>query len=291
MIEKIPFGSTGHLSSRTLFGAAALAGMRQEKADQVLATLLAHGVNHIDAAASYGDAELRIAPWMKTRRPEFFLATKTADRTYDAAKASLHRSLERLKVEQLDLIQMHNLVDEEGWQTAFSDGGALAALIQARDEGLVRFIGVTGHGTRVAAMHHRSLERFPFDSVLLPYNFTMMRQPRYAADFEALATLCHERGVAIQTIKSLARRRWPANPERRFSWYEPLLDPESVERAVRWALARPGVFLNTSSDARLLAATLEAAASPGECPTDDQMRAETKRSGIEPLFLPGHDAI
>lgn len=291
MIEKIPFGNTGHNSTRTLFGAAALGGMRQEKADQVLETLLAHGVNHIDTAASYGDAELRIQPWMKTRRAEFFLATKTAERTYDGAKAGLHRSLERLGVEQLDLIQMHNLVDEDGWQTALAAGGALEALTQARDEGLVRFLGVTGHGTQVAAMHLRSLERHPFDSVLLPYNFTMMSQPAYAAEFEALVSVCEERGVAVQTIKSIARRRWTENPERRFSWYEPLTEPEAIACAVRWALGRPGIFLNTSSDARFLETALAAAAELGERPTDDAMRAETTRAGVEPLFVPGHDGI
>jgi len=291
MIERIPFGQTGHRSSRTLFGAAALGGMRQEKADQILQTLLAHGVNHIDTAASYGDSELRIGPWMKRHRADFFLATKTAERTYDGAKASVHSSLERLRVDRLDLIQMHNLVDEEGWQTAFGDGGALSALVQARDEGLVRFLGVTGHGTRVAAMHLRSLERFPFDSVLLPYNFTMMSQPAYAADFEALVQQCRKLGVAVQTIKSVARRRWTDESARKFSWYEPLTEPEAVQRAVRWTLERPGIFLNTSSDARLLPTILDAAARPADAPSDDQMRAETERHGIEPLFLPGRDGI
>ena len=291
MIEKIPFGKTGHHSTRTLFGAAALGGMRQEKADRVLELLLRYGVNHIDTAASYGDSELRIAPWMKTRRDDFFLATKTGERTYDGAKAGLHRSLERLGVERLDLIQLHNLTDEEGWQTAFSSDGALKALVEARDEGLVRFLGVTGHGTRVAAMHARSLERFPFDSILLPYNFTMMQQPAYAADFEALLERCVSGGVAVQTIKSIARRRWPETPARRFSWYEPLTAKEPIERAVRWALGRPGIFLNTSSDARFLETTLETASSLGSPPSEDDMRTETARLGIEPLFVPGHDGV
>lgn len=291
MIERIPFGSTGHESSRTLFGAAALAGMRQEKADAILETLLAYGVNHIDTAASYGDSELRIAPWMKTRRADFFLATKTAERSYDGAKAGLHQSLERLGIDQVDLIQMHNLTDESGWQTAFGDGGALTALVEARDEGLVRFIGVTGHGTQAAAMHLRSLERFPFDSVLVPYNFTMMNQTAYAADFERLISECERRGVAVQTIKSIARRRWQSTPDRLFSWYEPLTQPESIARAVRWTLARPGVFLNTSSDARFLETTLETASSIDAYPSDEEMRADTEREGIVPLFEPGLDGI
>lgn len=291
MIEKIPFGKTGHLSTRTIFGAAALGGMRQEKADQILDQLLEYGVNHIDVAASYGDAELRIAPWMQTRRDDFFLATKARERTYDGAKASLHRSLERLRVESVDLLQLHNLVDDEGWDTAFGPDGAVKALVEARDQGLIRFLGVTGHGTRAPAMHLRSLERFAFDSVLVPYNFTMMAQPEYAADFESLCALCNERGVAVQTIKSVAKRRWQDVPERRFSWYEPLTDPDAVARAVRWTLARPDLFLNTSSDARLLPVTLETAHRLEDAPSDDEMRALVADHDVEPLFVPGMDGI
>ncbi|MEX1103077.1 MAG: aldo/keto reductase, partial [Dehalococcoidia bacterium] len=208
MIPELPFGRTGHDSTRTIFGAAALGRLSQEKADAVLQTAMDFGVNHIDTAASYGESELRLAPLMKRHRNRFFLASKTGDRTYDAALASIRRSLERLGVDQLDLIQLHNLVDPVEWETALGPGGALEAAVEARELGLVRFIGVTGHGTRVAEMHLRSLARFAFDSVLLPYNFSMSRQPDYAADFDALIRVCRERGVAIQTIKSVARRRW-----------------------------------------------------------------------------------
>ena len=186
MIETNPFGNTGHQSTRVIFGAAALGGMKQDKADRVLEVLLEYGINHIDTAASYGDSELRIGPWMREHRKRFFLATKTAERTYEGARASLHRSLERLRVDQVDLIQMHNLVAENEWETALGAHGALEALVEARAQGLVRFIGVTGHGSQVAAMHRRSLERFAFDSVLFPYNFTMLGIGQYAADVEAL---------------------------------------------------------------------------------------------------------
>ena len=207
-METLAFGRTGHESSRVIFGAAALGAMRQEKADQILQLLLDHGVNHIDTAASYGDSELRVGPWMERHRDRFFLATKTGDRTADGAQASVRRSLERLRVERVDLIQLHNLVDEREWETALGPGGALEALVEARERGQVRFIGVTGHGTRAPEMHRRSLERFPFDSVLVPYNFTMLGNAEYASDLEALLALCRERGVAVQTIKSVARRRW-----------------------------------------------------------------------------------
>lgn len=286
MIDRTPFGQTGHHSSRVLFGAAALAGMRQEKADQLLDVLLEHGVNHLDTAASYGESELRLAPWLARYRDRFFLATKTGDRTYEGAKASLRRSLERLQVDRIDLIQLHNLVAEADWQTAFADGGALEALVEAREQGLVRFIGVTGHGTRVAEMHRRSLERFPFDSVLLPYNFTMMSLPEYAADFERLVTICEARGVAVQTIKSVARRNWQDDSRRRFSWYEPLADDAAIRRAVHFVLSRSGVFLNTSSDATLLRHILSCTTNVAQ-PSAAELAEDVSRFAMEPLFQPG----
>ena len=292
MIEKMLFGRTGHESTRTIFGAASLGRVSQEKADAILETAMAFGMNHIDTAASYGESELRLAPFLSRHRDKFFVASKTGDRTYAGAMASIRNSLERLGIAKLDLIQFHNLVDPDEWDTALGPGGALEAAVEARDKGLVRFIGVTGHGTRVAEMHLKSLERFPFDSVLLPYNFTMMSQPEYATDFEALYQACRERNVAMQTIKSIARRRWRAEDGPRYSWYEPLRDPEALKRAVRFVLTRPGLFLNTSSDATLLRQTLEAAetyrvASPLATPQDDIVLHQ-----MEPLFVRGvSDAI
>lgn len=291
MIAKHPFGRTGHQSSRVIFGAAALGGMKQEKADPILDVLLEYGINHIDTAAAYGESELRIGPWMREHRKQFFLATKTGDRTAEAARASLHRSLERLKVDQIDLIQMHNLVEEAEWQTAMGPGGALEALVEARAQGLVRFIGVTGHGTQVAAMHRRSLERFEFDSVLFPYNFTMLGIDQYAADAEALIKLCNERGVATQTIKSAARRRWQNGTERKFSWYEPLRERDALRRAVHFVLSRPGLFLNTSSDTTILREILDAANQTPKAPARSDMEADVAHFAMEPLFVPGHDRI
>ena len=288
MIERIPFGSTGHESSRALFGAAALGGMRQEKADSILDLLLEFGVNHIDTAAAYGDSELRIAPWMKAHRQDFFLATKTGARDARGARESLERSLERLGVEQVDLIQLHNLVDVEEQEIALGAGGALEALVAARDEGLVRFIGVTGHGTFAPARHLESLRRFPFDSVLAPCNFAMLAQPEYASDFEELYDTCRERDVALQIIKSIARRRWTeADEEKRFSWYRPIRATDALRRAVHFVLSHPGLFLNTSSDTTLLRATLEAAAEVAESPDEEAMRGDSVALGIEPLFVRG----
>jgi aryl-alcohol dehydrogenase-like predicted oxidoreductase len=284
VIENAAFGRTGHDSSRVIFGAAALGSMRQDRADQVLATLLEFGVNHIDTAASYGDSELRVAPWMAEHRGRFFLATKTGERSGYGARASLERSLTRLGVDSVDLIQLHNLVEPDEWEIAHGPGGAVEALSRARDEGLTRFIGVTGHGLRIAGMHLRSLERFDFDSVLLPFNHAVMSDERYRADVESLVGVCGQRGVAVQTIKAVARRRWPEGAEREFSWYEPLTDGEALARAVRYVLGRTGLFLNSSSDARLLRPILETAATGGPVPADEQMAADIERHEIEPLF-------
>ena len=284
-VARAPFGRTGPTSSRVIFGAASLGRMDQERADRLLPVLLEFGVNHIDTAAGYGDSELRLAPWMATRRNEFFLATKTSDRSGPGARVSLERSLTRLAVDQVDLIQLHNLVEEDEWELALSAGGAAAALVQARDEGLVRFLGVTGHGLRIAGMHRRSLQRFDFDSVLLPYNFSLLRDDAYRRDVEALLALCAERGVAVQTIKSVARRRWQEDDIRpRFSWYEPLPEGPALDRAVRFVLARPGLFLNSSSDARLVRPILAAAVASGDAPTSAAMAGDTQVFGVQPLF-------
>jgi aryl-alcohol dehydrogenase-like predicted oxidoreductase len=288
VIERIPFGRTGHRSTRVLFGAAALGGMKQSRADQVLELLLEHGINHIDTAAMYGDSELRLAPWLRVHRGDFFLATKTAQRTAPGARDELHRSLERMGVDRVDLIQLHNLVEPEEQRIALGPGGALEALVEARAQGLVRFIGVTGHGTLAAAAHRASLARFDFDSVLLPYNPSLMASPEYAADFESLVARCRERGVAVQTIKAIARRRWTeGDSQRRYSWYEPIRDEQALGRAVRWVLRRPELFLNSSSDATLLPAVLAAASQPDPSPSDAEMLADSRTLAIEPLFVRG----
>lgn len=285
MIPTHPFGRTGHDSTRTLFGAAALGRVSQDEADRTLEVLLQHGVNHIDTAASYGDSELRIGPWMARHRGDFFLATKTGDRTYATARDSIQRSLERLRVTSVDLIQLHNLVDAEQWQTAMGPGGALEAAIEAREQGLVRFIGVTGHGTVAPAMHRRSLERFAFDSVLLPYNYPMMQNGQYAADFEALAALCRERGVAMQTIKAITLGPWNEHEHTRATWYEPLEDQVDIDRAVAYVLGRPGIFLNTAGDIHLLPRVLDAAQRFQTAPSGAEMQQLMERRGMAPLFV------
>ena len=285
MIGRAPFGATGHSSSRVIFGAAALGEVSQGVADRTLDVLLEHGINHLDVAASYGDAELRVAPWLRREPGTFFVATKTGERSYRAAREEIRRSLDRLGVDRVDSIQLHNLVDVIEWDTALSAGGALEAAMEAREEGLVRFIGVTGHGLSVPEMHRRSLERFPFDSVLAPYNHVQMQDPRYAATFEALAAACAERGVALQTIKSLARRRWDGRTATAATWYEPLREQADIDSAVHWVLGRPEAFLLTTGDVEILPRLLDAAERFERRPHDEEMSALADRAQAEPLFV------
>ena len=285
MIPTETFGRSVHQSTRAIFGAAALSDVTQDDADRTMELLLRYGVNHLDTAASYGDSELRLGPWMERHRGGVFLATKTGERTSQAAYDQIRRSLERLRVEQVDLIQLHNLVDPDEWETALGPGGALEAAVRAREEGLVRFIGVTGHGTTVAAMHARALERFDFDSVLLPYNYPMMQNPAYAADFEALVATCQQRGVAVQTIKAVTRAPWGDRPQTAATWYEPLRDPAAIDRAVHWVLGRPGMFLNTVGDITVLPLVLDAASRLRERPSDAEMEELAERQAMEPMFV------
>src|SRR5687768_732070 len=252
VIPQRPFGSTGHQSTRIIFGAAALGNVSQAEADSTMELIIEHGINHIDTAASYGDAELRLGPWMETHRDQFFLATKTGERTRAKAYEEIQLSLERLRTDHIDLIQLHNLVDEDEWETAFATGGAIEAVVQAQADGLVRYIGVTGHGLTVAAQHLRSLEQYPFDAVLLPYNYPMSLNAEYLADFEALVDLCQERGAAVQTIKSITRAPWGDREPTANTWYEPLTDQAAIDTAVGWVLGRDGLFLNTVGDIAIL---------------------------------------
>ncbi len=279
-----PFGSTGHDSTRVIFGAAALGGMSQDRADATLAQVHDWGINHIDTAASYGASEDRLRPWLAEHRHDVFLATKTGERNGIDARAELERSLERMQVEYVDLIQLHNLVEPDEFDTAFAPGGVVEALAAARDEGLVRHVGVTGHGLRIPGMHLRSLERFDFASVLFPVNFILLDNPAYRADVEQLLAVCADRGVAVQTIKSIARGRWTDALTAHFSWYDPLTDPAAIGRAVRFVLSNPQMFLNTTSDARLLPLVVEAANGDLTRPTDDEMRGDVLAEGITPLF-------
>jgi aryl-alcohol dehydrogenase-like predicted oxidoreductase len=284
-IPVFPFGRTGHQSTRIIFGAAALGRVSQDVADQALEVLLQHDVNHIDVAASYGDAELRVAPWLKRYPNRFFVATKTNKRRAEEAREELKRSLDRLQLDRVDLWQLHNLSDPIEWDIALSPGGVIDAAVEAREQGLVRFIGVTGHGAQIAANHRRSLRRFDFDSVLLPYNFLTLQSAYYYENFHALKATCQERNTAVQTIKSLAYRPWSGRERTNSTWYQPLQDQPEIDTAVHWAMGEPGIFVISSGDVTLLPKILDAAERFDTRPTDANMQQMVDRLQMEPLFV------
>jgi aryl-alcohol dehydrogenase-like predicted oxidoreductase len=283
-IEKLPFGNTGHKSTRVIFGSACLRRTSQREADDVLELLLKYGINHIDTAPLYGDAELRIGPWMKHYRDQFFLATKTDKRTYQDAREQFFRSLDRLQVDRVDLLQMHNLTDVVYRETVMGPGGALEFLVEIKEKGLARFIGITGHGILAPKMHLQSLDRFAFDTVLLPCNYLLLQNPDYARDFNNLISYCDERNIAVQTIKSIARGLWGNKPRSHVTWYEPLTDDESISKSVHWVLGRADIFLIAVGDIQVLPKFLTAAANYQSPPSDEEMKAVVQREGVLPLF-------
>lgn len=283
-MEYKAFGKTGHTSSRVLFGAAAFGEVSQKEADETLALLLDNGINHIDTARSYGEAELRIGPWMKKHRSSFFLASKTNKRTKEEALEELKQTLKRLQTDHLDLWQLHYLVEPDEWETAMGEGGALEAAIEAKEQGLVRFIGVTGHGVGAPSAHLKSLEVYYFDSVLLPYNYSMMQNSLYREQAEKLFHVCKERSIAVQTIKSLARGELGDKEKLYATWYDPLTDEASIQKAVHWVLSNEQVFLNSTGDIHILPHILKAAQEPIRKPSDKEMEVLVKQEGITPLF-------
>jgi predicted aldo/keto reductase-like oxidoreductase len=283
----MPFGKTGHHSSRALLGAAAFGQVTQDEADAAIALALSSGVNHIDTAASYGESEQRIGSWIARHGKTFFLATKTGERSAGPAWDQIRRSLDRLQVSSVDLIQLHNLVEPEGWRTALGPGGALEAAVRAQQEGLVRFIGVTGHGLAAPSQHLLALERFGFDSVLFPFSYILSTNATYWASVTALLRACAERQVAVQTIKAVVRAPWGERPADAPTWYEPLTAPAEIDLSVRWVLQHPQTFLNTVGDVKLLPTVLEAvqrfSAAPA-APAPAAMQQQLERMRMQHLF-------
>jgi aryl-alcohol dehydrogenase-like predicted oxidoreductase len=284
MIPKLIFGHTGHFSTRTLFGGAALGGVTQAEADETMEVLVKYGVNHIDTAASYGDSEIRLGPWIEKNRQKVFLASKTGERGYEAARMEIHRSLRRLRTDHLDMIQLHAVVEDEEMEKALGTGGALEAAIEAREEGVVRFIGITSHTLHAPVIHLNALKRFDFDSVLLPWNYMLAQNAQYRADFEALEAVCKEKNVAMQIIKTAQRRPYREGERTHDTWYKPFEDPEAIRLAVQWAMGQPGKFINTPGDIHLLPLVLEAASTYVGIPSDEQMEMMLKEQAAEPLW-------
>ncbi len=283
-IAKQPFGRTGHMSTKAIFGSVCLKNAGEKEAEAMLDLITEYGVNHIDTAPRYGDAELRIGRWMKRHRENFFLATKTDKLSYHDAREQFYRSLDRLQVDHVDLLQLHNMTDIMHRENIMGPGGALEFLIEARQKGLTRFLGITGHGVLAPKMHIETLDRFDFDTVLVPCNYTLLQNPSYAESFNRLVSMCSQRNIPVQTIKSIAWGIWKENPRTHITVYRPLADDDAIKKSVHWVMGKNGLFINTVGDMQLLPKVLEAVAGFRSAPSDEEMQKLTAEFGIEPLF-------
>ena len=252
-------GRTGHMSSVVTFGSAGIGRVQQDVADRAIAGALALGVNHIDVAPSYGDAELRLKPWMPKIRKDVFLGCKTRERTREAAKAELHRSLERLGTDRLDLYQLHSVGKLGDLDACTARGGALEALVEAREEGLVRWLGITGHTHDAPRTHLEALRRFDFDTVMFPLNFVLWAIPEYRQSAETLLTACAGRDVGVHIIKTVAKDPWGGRAKTHTTWYEPFTEDAIIGRAVAFVLSRPVTTLCSAGDVTVLPKVLAAA--------------------------------
>jgi aryl-alcohol dehydrogenase-like predicted oxidoreductase len=258
-MQKRRFGRTEHRSTIVIFGAFAVGQIPQQEADRVIEMLLEHGVNHIDVAPSYYDAELRLGPWLEKYRDRFFLGCKTQLRGRDEARAELLRSLERLRVDRFDLLQLHAVTTMEELEQCFAPGGSLEAILEARDEGLTEYIGITSHGLQAPVVQMEALERFDFDSLLFPLNFKMWADEAYRRELTALLEVAAERDVGTMAIKTWVRGPWGDREHRYHTWYEPFDAAGMIWRTLRFTLSQPITGAISAGDARLLPMILEAA--------------------------------
>lgn len=278
------FGRTNHWSTVAIFGAAALWTATQAEADAVMEQIIAAGVNHMDVAPSYGLAEERIGPWMPRVRSQFFLGCKTMERTAEGAAAELRRSLERLHVDSFDLYQIHAITTMAELDAATRPGGALDAIVAARQEGLTKYIGITGHGVDSPAIFREALRRFDFDSVLFPLNFVQYSNPVFRANAEMLLAECRSRNVGVMIIKSIARSPWNGQPRTHQTWYRPFTEPDSIQQAVNFALSQDVTGLCTAGDRQLLPLVLNACAAFTPMDPAEQEALIATAGQFAPLF-------
>lgn len=283
-METRRFGRTAHESTVAIFGAAALWEVSQAEADEAMERVIASGVNHIDVAPSYGLAEERLGPWIDRERDRFFLGCKTMERTRDGAAAEMHRSLELLRTDRFDLYQIHAITSIEELDEATRSGGAIEALVEAREQGVTRWLGITGHGIDAPGVFLEALRRFEFDSVLFPLNFVQMANPAYRESAEGLLRVCRERDVGAMVIKSITRGPWGALPETRTTWYRPFEEPAEIQRAVDFVLSHDVTGLCTVGDTTLLPLVLEACERFTPMGEPERERAILDGAGFEPLF-------
>jgi aryl-alcohol dehydrogenase-like predicted oxidoreductase len=292
-MERRRLGRLGHLSSVLIYGGAALGDVPQEVADASIRQALAAGINHFDTAAAYGDSELRLGPWMTRIRDRVFLASKTGDRTATGAYDSIRRSLERLQVEQLDLIQLHAIGDLDDLGAATGNGGALEGALRAKDEELVGAIGITGHGMQAPAVHLEALRRYPFDTVLTPWNYRLWIEEDYRRDFEVLEEEIRAQDAGLMIIKAVARNLWRSDEEHRYeTWYEPLDEQSAIDAAVAFVLSRATVTgIATAGDVRLLPMMIEAERRIGATTASEAASELARVPEQEPPFVrvPGRE--
>ena len=284
-MQKRRFGRSGHESSVAIFGGAALWEISQEDADAVVEQVLAAGVNHFDVAPSYGQAELRLGPWMPRIREQVFLGCKTMERTKAGAAAEMRRSLDLLQVEQFDLYQIHAVTTMDELDQATAPGGALDAMIEARAQGLTRYIGITGHGVDSPAIFLEALERFDFDSVLFPLNFVQYANPEYRRNSEKLLRVCRQRDVGTMIIKTVCRAPWGEQAPTHTTWYQPFTEQEIIQAAVNFALSQDVSGLCTVGDTRVLPLVLKACENLTPMSAEEQAAMIAKAEQYEPLFV------
>lgn len=278
------FGRTGHMSTVAIFGAAALSQVTQAEADQALEQVIEAGVNHIDIAPSYGQAEERVGPWMPRERGRFFLGCKTMERTKEGAWKEMQESLKRLQTESFDLYQCHAITSMEELDAVTMKGGALEAFMEARQRGLTKFIGITGHGADAPKIYLEALRRFDFDSILFPLNFVQMGIPEYRQQTEALIAECKARDVGTMIIKTITKAPWGERPHTATTWYEPFDQMAEIQRAVNFALSYEITGLCTAGDTRILQLVLKACENYMQLNDSEREQMIQSASAFEPLF-------
>jgi aryl-alcohol dehydrogenase-like predicted oxidoreductase len=258
-MEQRELGRTGHRSTVVTFGTAGLGRVEQDVADKAIEAVLEHGVNHIDIAPSYGEAMERLAPWMPQIRDSVFLGTKTTGRTKDAAWDEVRSIQQRLGVDSFDLFQLHAVISMELLDEVTAPGGALEALVEMREQGVTKWLGITGHGPAVPAVHLEALRRFDFDTIMFPVSAAIFRNPDYRRDAEALLAEAASRNVGVQIIKSIARGGWGDHEREHTTWYDPHRDQDDIDRALWWALSQSVHTAPSAGDVNLLPRVLDAA--------------------------------
>jgi predicted aldo/keto reductase-like oxidoreductase len=287
-MEKRRLGRTDHMSSVVIFGGAAFSSTSQEQANEALDLILAHGVNHLDVAPLYGQAEDRVGPWLESRRDQFFLGCKTLERGREDAWAQLQRSLEKLHTDKFELYQLHAVTSFEELDQVLSPGGAIEALVQARDEGLTRWLGITGHGIHTPEVFATALERFDFDTVMFPIHPRLYADPQFRRDSERLLRMAADRDVGVMIIKSITRAAWGAQTHNYNTWYQPYDTQQEIERGVRFALSQPGVTgIPSAADVHLLPMVLEAAERFKPMSAEEQEALIEQARELDPMFYEG----